>query len=280
MDLDEPSTAADDFLQHSLIFHDTLLSSQVAQDAIADETISSSSFLTTSFGTTTSELSSPSRLGRHTLILQVPPQMIVTSIVNFPSAQRLLSIYPQTPTPNTICALLAPPERREVLVRKSGLKMNLYELKVGDDTKTGFKITFWVHPPRGGKIEQSNLQQTLLQTLENLKVGDVLLLRNIALTSFRDTVYGQSLSPAIARARTTIDVLMKSNGISVVYLGGLPAATLETFTRVKRWARGHVAADSGSRKRRGTSTTRTSRGKRHASSPQEESLPPDTMESI
>jgi hypothetical protein len=49
LDLEEESSMADnDFLQHSLIFHDTLLSSQVAQDTTVDRTISSSSFLTTS----------------------------------------------------------------------------------------------------------------------------------------------------------------------------------------------------------------------------------------
>ncbi|KAF2830347.1 hypothetical protein CC86DRAFT_160313 [Ophiobolus disseminans] len=282
IDLGEPATAADDFLEHSLIFHDTLLSSQVAQDTVVDTTISSSSFLTTSFATTASDPSSPNRVDGHTLILHVPPKMAITSIGLFPTSHHLRSIYPQTPTPNTICVLMAPPERREVIVRKGGFKMHLYELSVGDGTMAGFKVTFWLRPPRKDDNEQSNMQQSLFRTLEDVNVGDILLLRNIALTSFRETVYGQSLNPTIARVRTTIDVLMKSNGVSVGRLDGLPAAVHETFMRVKRWARIHVVtADNGPKKRRGSSTRRDKPGKRHlTSSAHDEFLPPDTLEAV
>lgn len=160
--------------------------------------------------------------------------------------------------------------------------MNLYEITIADDTMSGFKVTFWLRPPRESNNEHFNAQQPLLQILENVLVGDVLLLRNIALTSFRDTVHGQSLNPSIARARTTIDVLMKSNGISVGTLNGLPETLGQAFQRVKKWARIHIAsADGGSKKRRGTSTERHTPGKRKpASSIDDESLPPDTLMSI
>jgi hypothetical protein len=159
--------------------------------------------------------------------------------------------------------------------------MDLYEITVADDTKSGFKVTFWIRP-LGDSNEQSRRQQPLLQTLQALRVGDILLLRNIALTSYRDTVHGQSLNPSIARARTTIDVLMKSTGVSARCLEGLPEIVVEAFKRVKQWARTHVAVtDGGSRKRRGTSTGRgTPRKRTPASSFHDESLPPDTMESI
>jgi hypothetical protein len=282
MSFDAPATAADDFLQHSLIFHDTLLSSQVAQDMVTDQTISSSSFLTTSFGTTTSELSSPSRADGQTLILQVPSKMTIAPLGSLPSAQHLHSIYPQTPTPNTICVLMAPIERREVLVRRGGFKMDLYELTVGDDTRAGFKVTFWLRPPRQLINDQSHVQRSLLETLDSIKTGDILLLRNIALTSFRDTVYGQSLNPAIARARTTIDVLMKGTGLSVGQVDGLSPTVVETFMRVKKWARGHVATnEGGSRTRTGVSARRDGPETRViASSMPDEYLPPDTMEAV
>jgi hypothetical protein len=280
-DIDEQPPTADTFLEHSLIFHDTLLSSQVVQSTVADQTMTSSSFLTTSFATTASDLSSPSRTEGRTLILQVPPSMTITPLGALPSAQRLRSIYPQTPTPNTLCVLMAPPERRDVYVRKGGYNMDLYEITVADDTKSGFKVTFWIRPLRDSN-EQSRIQQPLLQTLQALRVGDILLLRNIALTSYRDTVYGQSLNPSIARARTTIDVMMKSTGVSARRLEGLPEVIVEAFKRVRQWARTHVAVtDGASRKRRGTSTGRGTPGKRTpASSLHDESLPPDTMESI
>jgi hypothetical protein len=282
MDLDEQPPTADTYLQHSFVFHDTLLSSQVAQDTVADQTISTLSFLTTSFNTTASELSSPSRIDGHSLVLHVPPKMTLTPLVSLPSARHLRSIYPQTPTPNVVCVLMTHPERREILVRKGGYKMDLYEITVADDTKSSLKVSFWLRPSRESNHEQPKVQQLLRRTLEDLTIGDVLLLRNIALTSFRDTVYGQSLNPSIARARTTIDVLMKASGVSIGQLDGLPAPFVETFTRVKRWARTHVVTtEVESRKRRGTSTGQNNAGKRKpTSSISDEYLPPDTLESI
>jgi hypothetical protein len=281
MDFEEQQSTPSTFLEHSLIFHDTLLSSQVVQSAGTDQTMSSSSCMTTSFATTTSDLSSPSRTEGRTLILQVPPSMAITPLGSLPSAQHLRSIYPQTPTPNALCILIAPPERRDVYVRKGGYNMDLYEITVADDTKSGFKVTFWIKPPRDS-VEQSRMQQPLLQTLQTIRVGDILLLRNIALTSYRDTVHGQSLNPSIARARTTIDVLMKSTDVSARRLEGLPEVVVEAFKRVKQWAKTHVAVtDAGSRKRRGTSTGQGTPGKRiPASSVHDEYLPSDTMESM
>ncbi|KZM24222.1 uncharacterized protein EKO05_0005756 [Ascochyta rabiei] len=278
--LDEQASAADEYLEHSLIFHDTLLSSQVVQDVAADTTVTSSSFLTTSFGTTSSGLSSPSPVDSHVLILQVPSAMAVTALGSLPSAQHLRSIYPQTPTPNLLCALTTTPERREVFVRKGGYKMDLWEVTVGDDTYPNFKVTFWLRPPRESNNEQNHAQVQLLHTLERLQVGNIILLRNIALTSFRDIVYGQSLNTAIARARTSVDVLMKSSGLSVAQVSGLPPSVVETFMRVKRWARSHIAGDTDkNRKRKGVLSTAGNATKRSfTGSAQDEALPPDTME--
>lgn len=278
--LNEELSATDDYLQHSLIFYDTLMSSQVVRDVAEDNTVTSSSFLTMSFGTTASGTSSHSPMDSHVLVLQVPSAMAVTPLGSLPSAQHLRSIYPQTPTPNFLCALMTTPERREVFVRKGGYKMSLWEITVGDDTRSNFKVTFWLRPPRESNNEQNHAQVQLLHTLERLQVGEILLLRNIALTSFRDTVYGQSLNTAITRARTSVDVLMKGSGMSVAQVGGLPALVVETFMRVKRWARSHVAGDTERmRKRKGGPSGPDNAAKRSfLSSARDEDLPPDTME--
>lgn len=278
--LDEHTSAVDDYLQHSLIFHDTLLSSQVVQDVAADNTVASSSFLTTSFGTTSSGLSSPSPVDNQVLILQVPSTMAVTALGSLPSAQYLRSIYPQTPTSNFLCALMTTPERREVFVRKGGYKMDLWEITVGDDTCSNFKVTFWLRPPRDSNNEQNHAQVQLLHTLERLQVGNIILLRNVALTSFRDTIYGQSLNTAITRVRTSVDVLTKDSGMSVAQVGGLSASVVGTLMRVKRWARLHVAGmPDNIRKRKGGPSMEGHGAKRSfVSSARDEALPPDTME--
>ncbi|KAH7396790.1 hypothetical protein DE146DRAFT_51177 [Phaeosphaeria sp. MPI-PUGE-AT-0046c] len=281
LDFTEPPTEVDNFLEQSLAFHDTLLSSQVAQDVGPEDTISSSSFLTTSFHTTLSDLTSSSST-HHTSTVQVSAKTAITPLHVLPTARHLRSIYPQTPTPNFVCVLTTQPAHREVVTRKGGHRMNLCEILVADESASGFKVTFWLRPPRGSNAEQNTVQQNLLSTLETLKVGDILLLRNIALTSFRDAVYGQSLNPSIARARTNIDVLLRSGGAPAVQLDSLPNAFTEKLNRVKKWARTHVAmTDGGTRKRRGTSTEhRRSSRRRPASSTNDESLPPDTMDSI
>jgi hypothetical protein len=280
--LDEQTSAIDDYLQHSLGFYDTLLSSQVIQDEAADNTVSSSSFLTTSFGTTASGLSSSTPADSHVLVLKVPSATVITALGTLPSARHLRSIYPQTLTPNFLCAILTTPERREVYVRKSGYKMDLWEITVGDDTSSNFKVTFWLRPPRESNNEQSHPQAQLLQTLERLQVGNIVLLRNIALTSFRDTVYGQSLNAAITRARTSVDILMKDSSVSAGQIGGLPAPVVEMLTRVKRWTRAHVVSDTNhDRKRRRGSPAADRAPKRvFESSAQGDVLPPDTMESV
>jgi hypothetical protein len=279
---EDPSLATDSFLEQSLMFHDTLLSSQVLPDDLTNKTISSSSFLTTSFGTTASGLSSPSKVDEQTLNVQVPPKLVITTLGSLPSAQRLRAIYPQTPTPNFLCAVTATPEQKEVFVRKGGYKMNLWEIIVADDTRSGFKVTFWLRPPRESNNEQNHVQNLLLQTLERIKIGEILLLRNIALTSFGDTVFGQSLNPAIARARTGIDVLTRSGGSSSAQLGGLPAPVIEIFKRVKTWAKMHIASDTaGSRKRKGSTAKQDEYAKRTSTSRDiDDSMPPDTMESV
>ena len=199
---DGEMSIVDDYLQHSLIFHDTLLSSQMVQDIAADNTVSSSSFLTASFDTSISGLSSPLPVDSHVLLLQVPSAMSISTLGSLPSAQHLRSIYPQTPTPNFLCALMTSPERREVFVRKGAYKMDLWEVTVGDDTRANFKVTFWLRPPRESNNERNPAQVQLLHTLERLRVGNIILLRNIAVTSFQNIVYGQSLNTSITRART------------------------------------------------------------------------------
>ncbi|KAH6633328.1 hypothetical protein C7974DRAFT_169493 [Boeremia exigua] len=279
--LDEENLEVDNYLQHSLVFYDTLLSSQIVQDIGADETVPSSSFLTTSFNNTTSEFSSPSPVDTHAPVLQVSPAMVVTSLESLPDARHLRSIYPQTLTPNFLCAVMTTPERNEVLVRKGGYRMDLWEITVGDDTRSGFKVTFWLRPSRDSNNEQKRAQVQLLHVLEHLQVGDIILLRNIALTSFREIVYGQSLNATITRARTSLDVLVKSNGMPVAQLGGLPALVGDILTKVKKWARYHVAGERDMVKKRkgGFSEVGKMAKRSFTSSACDEDLPPDTMES-
>jgi hypothetical protein len=278
--LDDTTIDVDNFLQHSLMLHDTLLSSQIALDSGADNTITSSSFFSTSFASVTTEAGSPVKGESIPTITNLPSALNITALTSLPNAQLIRSIYPQTPTRNFVCVLTSQPEHREVIVRKGGYRMHIYEITVADDTKVGFKVSFWFRPPKQDARAQDCGQDSLRDTLQRSKVGDILLLRNVVLNVFRDDVYGQSLNPSITRARTTLEVLKRGDGFSAVNLSALPTTVAETFVRVKRWANVHVAADSAnSRKRKGSIKKKKQPAKRNFSSDlNNETLPPDTME--
>ena len=278
--LDDTTIAVDNFLQHSLLLHDTLLSSQIALDAGADNSFTSSSFLSTSFASVSTEISSPIKEEGIPTISNLASTLNVTALSSLPSAQLIRSIYPQTPTRNIVCVLTSQPEHREVIVRNGGYRMHIYEIIVADDTKVGFKVSFWFRPPKQNTHAQDRGQESLRETLQRAKVGDILLLHNVVLNVFRDGVYGQSLNPSITRARTTLQVLKRRDSLSAVNISAFPTAVVEMFVKVKRWANLHVAADSvNSRKRKGSAKKKSQPSNRPFSSDwNNEILPPDTME--
>lgn len=275
---EDPDVEHSEFVHHSLVFHDTLLSSQIASDGPVD---TSQSFLGTSTDSTFSSMDVDSFECSNTggQILQVPTSVKLTTLGALPSAAHLRRIYPQTLTPNILCVLAAAPEDREVYVKKGGYRMRLREIAVADDTRTSsFKISFWQRPSNG-----SESQNALRHVLQRVRAGDILLLRNIALNAFRDEVYGQSLNLSIARVRTSIEILMSSGGVSTRHLGGLPAPVVTSFMRVKRWASNHVASDVAKHKKRKCESQTSQRPAKRSSrnsNVQDEMLPPDTMEAI
>lgn len=158
--------------------------------------------------------------------------------------------------------------------------MKLWELTVADDTGAGFTISIWVQPPNSKKPMTE--QNVMLDTLEHMQTGDVIFMRNIALTSFRDVVYGQSLRPSIVRARTSIDILMKHTGTLLTRIDTLPRPVIEAFTRMKTWTRTHLAVDPTHTMKRPLDapdgkfhTKRYSRGLEY-----DDHFPPDTLEAV
>ncbi|KAF2116453.1 hypothetical protein BDV96DRAFT_480980, partial [Lophiotrema nucula] len=270
-----------EFLQHSLIFYDTLVSSQIKLGPGADNTVSSSSFLNDSFNATLRDLQDHETAIMPGLTLHVPSNLEAMPLADVPTSKQLQAIHPQTLTPSFLCVLTSKAGPREVLVRKGGYRMSLHEISIADETRAGFQVTFWFRPTsRGGSVRQS-VQEDLRTTVEQARAGDILLLRNIALSSFRDQVHGQSLNASITRAKTTAQILLRGDGPSSLQLNSLPQALEEKLSRVRKWANAHIVHDYvGSRKRK-----RNLGSKDHSygpaskvSDPNEDSLPPDTME--
>ncbi|TKA79409.1 hypothetical protein B0A49_03348, partial [Cryomyces minteri] len=140
------------FLEQTFAMHDNLQSSQIVEAArpfAADDiTGMTTSFLTTmtSESSFTSELSSP--LGR---LSQTQAKVItlsgrLTDISALPKADYLHKICPQTMTVDLVVGVISVAPARTVNVRKGGFEMDIVEMLVGDETKAGFSISFWLSP--------------------------------------------------------------------------------------------------------------------------------------
>lgn len=178
------------FYDHSLARHDDIRSSQLpspsAKDAIPFETEGTTSFLSASrsFDTT---------YEGDTSIASVRPPLPgsahLSDLEDVPRAKDLLALAPATVTVNIIAGVISISPPREVTTRW-GRRVELVELLLGDDTRSGFGVTFWL-PALDGKAPPT--RDASQAVLSKLRRQDVVMLQNVALHVFRDKVHGQSL---------------------------------------------------------------------------------------
>ncbi|KAI6874472.1 hypothetical protein KC343_g4697 [Hortaea werneckii] len=161
--------------------------------------------------------------------------------------------------PNSDSADAAHAEERELL-----------EILLGDETRAGFSATFWFLPEsdaarilishtterRGGAggggrpnvWDANEDSKTRRQNLLSLRAGDVVLIRNLALSVFKGGVYGQSLretrgKTGLGRGNfTDVRVLEEENGEG--FLSSLPPSmrgqVRGKMRRVREWRDGFV----------------------------------------
>lgn len=175
------------FYDHSVAIHGDLDSSQPrTQSFTTDE---SSFEATDDFSEEQSTGVNNSVLGPRGLE-NVP--IYLSDLDDVPDGKYLLSIAPQTMTVNLIVGVISIAEPRTVRTRW-GATNSLVELLVGDETKSGFSVTFWLS-------SKPNETTTLIRSLRR---QDIILLRNVALGVFTNKVYGHSLS----RGHTKVHLL-------------------------------------------------------------------------
>ena len=224
------------FYEQSLAIHNPLPSSQLDDTSHANETthLDETSFITTSSLSNTTATSA-----------QPPPPVIpahLSDLEDVPTAAQLLSLHPQTITLNVIAGILSIAQPRAVTTRW-GKTLSLVEILLGDETRSGFSVTFWLAGDNDANSE----------TLHTLQRQDVVLLQNVALHVFRGKVYGQSLR----RGQTKVHLLWRRRGPGGCYRnrdlaaaaagknGGNRNPQLEKTARVKEWVLRFVGADSG-----------------------------------
>ncbi|KAK3724744.1 hypothetical protein LTR37_000792 [Vermiconidia calcicola] len=256
------------FLEHSVAVLDGIDSSQVlpktSEDYLdAEQTtfVSTDSFATnslteSSFQTTNASFLSaysPEKTGNLQDILDSCP---ITDLKHIPNATHITHLHPQTITLNLLVGIISISPARTVPLRRRTAEMDIIEITVGDDTRAGFGVSFWLTP----LDSQHKPADDLRGALKALRTGDVVLVRNVALSCFRGCVYGQSLSRRFARNSTMVMVLRE------VDLGGESAAFGAKVQRVRRWTRDFVGV------REPASFDRVWEGRKG------DELPPDTQE--
>ena len=222
------------FCEQSLAAHDPTPSDQPTEE--------DTSFLTTttaSFSKTSSTAAAPQPIPCH-----------LSDLEDIPPARHVIDLIPQTISVNIIAGIISLAQPRTVTTRW-GRTLSLVEVLVGDETKSGFGVTFWLS---GGSLSGSQLS--------TLRRQDVVLLRNVALHVFQGKVYGQSLRGGM----TQISLLWRRDGgghystRSLTRRGGTPAhPQLDKTKRVKDWVLDFVGGDRPSTTRTTRATKRTPR---------------------
>lgn len=167
------------FCEESLAAHNFMPSSQIGSLSMDTTEDTTTSFMTTS--SVDVSLQDPTRP------LPSPVPSHLSDLEDVPSAARILALSPQTVTLNLIVAVISIAQPRTVTTRW-GTTLSLVEVLVGDETKSGFAVSFWLSSDQAATSQVSKLRRQ-----------DVVLMENVALHVFRGKVYGQSLRKNLTR---------------------------------------------------------------------------------
>lgn len=239
------------FYEHSHAKYEDVLSSQLAPASNISTSFASDEF---SFDTSSFPSYTPQ---------DIPIAGHLSNLDTIPKAGYLESIQPQTMTVNLIVGIISIPEAK-IIRTKRGADMELVEILVGDETRSGFGVNFWL---------ASSSQNETRAVLEGLRPQDVVLMRNVALSSFKGKVYGQSLRKEMTKIH-----LLYRNRVDKTDVGGCYSASdlvasegdsrqVEKTRKVKEWVLRFVGGGVETKARKGKSRVEAVR----------EVLPPDTQ---
>ena len=190
---EEAAAILTQFYEHSFAVHEDVPSSQIIGVQSSEDT----SVFTASSEYSTSYMDAIGHDLNNTKPLPVSGGL--TDLRDIPNAAYIRSINPQTMTVNLIFGIISIPLPRMINTRRGGMRVELVEMIVADETKSGFGINLWLPP--------TELQtQGIRCVAAALRPQDIILARNVALSVFRNNVYGQSLR----RDLTKLDLLYRN----------------------------------------------------------------------
>ncbi|KAG8671630.1 hypothetical protein FPOAC2_04978 [Fusarium poae] len=220
----DAETTLSQFYDHSLALHNPVPSSQL--DSFQETTFEETSFEGTSLMTTLAVEGAVDTTESVTSHL--------SDLEDIPPAPKILALHPQTITLNIIAGIISIAQPRTVTTRW-GRTLSLIEILLGDETKTGFAVTFW--------LEESNAASAKISCLRR---QDVVLMQNVALHVFQNKVYGQSLR----RGMTKVSLLWRRDGSGLystrdLSKRGQMRPQLQKAKKVKDWVLRFVGAAAG-----------------------------------
>lgn len=204
----EEDSVLSQFYDHSFTVHET---SEVSLPIPCSGNSSSQESSATS-----SAISSSRRDGSGPASLHIQGQ--ISDLQDIPSAGYLRSIVPQTVTVTLVVGIITVQPPRRIVTRQWKRELDIVEMVVGDETRTGFGITFWLSPEpqnESGGVGSTKYDE-LGQSLASLRPRDIVLLRMVGLSSFQERVYGQSLRKGV----TQVDLLHRRR-VDATDAGGL-----------------------------------------------------------
>ena len=209
------------YYEHSFALHENIPSSQiVGAESLDDSFTTDPEDLSIAFSTSSQSHHPES----HQITRSKLTSSHLTDLKDLPNATYLRSITPQTMTVNLVVGIISIPQPRTIKTRKGGHSIDLVEILVGDDTKSGFGINVWL--PSSSDSAHKDSSDLLRTQTSHLRPQDVILAKTIALSSFRGKVYGQSLR----RGMTTLDLLYRNVLDEDDVQGAFGAAELEQAT--------------------------------------------------
>lgn len=223
-----------EFYEHSLAVHDDIASSQLvppgldsqrtggtSDTSFVSDTNSHSRSFTSDEGDTTAIAAAEGPTGRSAPKTPLKPGRggggtgvdHLSDLEDIPPASYLLSIAPQTMTVTLIAGIISIAAPRIVNTR-FGTTKTLVEVLVGDETKSGFSVTFWLS--ESDDAEGGGGGGGVGGVLAGLRGQDVVLMQNVALNVFQKKVYGGSLR----RNMTRVHLLYRGRTVDKEDVGG------------------------------------------------------------
>ena len=216
--------ALSDYYDHSFTIYEAVPSTQITDSSYTPGTptyeASNLEFFSDPGNDSSSSGRGIIRSASQRRLSKAPKPSHLTNLADIPNANCLRSIEPQTKTVNLIVGVLSISPTRKVTTGKAygrPRQVELVELTVGDETKSDFAITIWL--PRelhvGWRDKQASnspshspadaCRSELRRNLKSLRKRDVIVLQNVALTTYKGKVAGASLRGEV----TKVEILFR-----------------------------------------------------------------------